>query len=81
MTPEKRPAEDEEEQEAKKLKEDSTPAVSEAAQDDTSQDSVGSDSASSTDPEKKVGWLVMACTAASCVSLPPFLPLFLPLYG
>lgn len=53
MTPEKRPAEDEEEQEAKKLKEDSTAAVSEAAQDDTSQDSVGSDSTSSTDPEKK----------------------------
>ncbi|KAG0712630.1 Protein RCC2 [Chionoecetes opilio] len=52
MTPEKRPAEDEEEQEAKKLKEDSTSSVSEAAQDDTSQDSVGSDSTSN-DPDKK----------------------------
>lgn len=57
MTPEKRPAEDEEEQEEapKKLKEDTSPSVAEATQeDDSSQDSVGSDSATSSDPQKKV---------------------------
>ncbi|XP_042242580.1 protein RCC2 homolog [Homarus americanus] len=53
MTPEKRPAEDEEEQESKKLKEDSPPPVTEALQDETSQDSDASDSATSSDPEKK----------------------------
>ena len=58
MTPEKRPAEDEEEQEAKKLKEDSTASLSEVVQDDTSQDSVESDSAASNDPENKVGFVI-----------------------
>ncbi|XP_064120130.1 protein RCC2 homolog [Macrobrachium nipponense] len=59
MTPEKRPAEDEEEQETKKLKEDPPLSANEGSaeasllQDDTSQDSVASDSASSSDPEKK----------------------------
>lgn len=61
MTPEKRPAEEEEEQEqAKKLKEDEDATASslkESVEDDTSQDSVASDSASASDPEKKVGWL------------------------
>ncbi|XP_047496830.1 protein RCC2-like [Penaeus chinensis] len=57
MTPEKRPAEEEEEQEqAKKLKEDedaTASALKESVEDDTSQDSVASDSASASDPEKK----------------------------
>lgn len=57
MTPEKRPAEDEEEQEAKKLKEDDAPTSgAEAAvqdEDEISQDSVASDTASSSDQEKE----------------------------
>lgn len=76
MTPEKRPAEDEEEQEAKKLKEDSTCSGSEAPQDEeASQDSVGSDSASSSDPEKKV--LAGGRFLSSCAPLPAS-PLCLP---
>lgn len=74
MTPEKRPAEDEEEQEAKKLKEDSTSSVSEAIQDETSQDSVCSDSASSSDPEKKVGFVEAASCLTCCLLITLFHP-------
>lgn len=59
MTPEKRPVEDEDEQDTKKLKEEDTPpSATEVLQDDTSQDSVASDSATSSDPEKKVSFVM-----------------------